>query len=160
MLLLFTHSVVSISLWPHGLQHTQLPYPSLSPWVCSNSCPLSRWWNATISSSVLVFSSCPQPFPASGCYPVNWLSASGGKRVGVSASVSVLLMNIQDWFPLGLTGLISLLSRRLSRVFSSLKASVLWCSAFFMVQLSHPYTTTGKMIALIGWTFVSNVSAF
>ena len=119
MLLVFSRSVMSDSLRPHGLQYTRLPYPSLSPWVCSNSCPLSRWWNATISSSVLVFSSCPQPFPASGCYPVNWLSASGGKRVGVSASVSVLPVNIQDWFPLLLTGLISLLSKRLPRIFSS-----------------------------------------
>ena len=133
MLLVFSRSVMSDSLRPHGLQYTRLPYPSLSPWVCSNSCPLSRWWNATISSSVLVFSSCPQPFPASGCYPVNWLSASGGKRVGVSASVSVLPVNIQDWFPLLLTGLISLLSKRLPRIFSS---TTIQKHRFFRAHLS------------------------
>ena len=90
-----------------------------SPRVCSNSCPLSWWCHPTISSSITHFSSCPQPFPASGSFPKSWLFASGGKRIAALASASVLPMNIQNWFPLGLTGLISLLSKGLSRVFSS-----------------------------------------
>ena len=106
-------------LWPHGLQHTRLPCPSLFPRVCSNSSPLSWWCHPTISSSVTPFSSCLQPFPASGSFPMSWLFASGGQSIGVSASASVLPMNIQGWFPLGLTRLISLLSKGLSRLFSS-----------------------------------------
>ena len=117
MLLLFSHSVVSDSLQPHGLQHTRLPCPSLSPRVCSNSCPLSQWCHPTISSSVVPFSSCPQWFPASGSSPMCWLSTSGGQSIGASASASFLPMSNQDWFPLGLTGLISLQSKGLSRVF-------------------------------------------
>ena len=110
---------MSNSLLPHELQHTRLPCPSVSPWVCSNSCPLSRWCHPTISSSVTPFSSCPQSFPASGSFPVSRLFASAGQRIRTSASVSVLPMNIQCWFPLGWTGLISLLFKGLSRVFSS-----------------------------------------
>ena len=106
-------------LWPHELQHTRLPCPSLSPWVCSNSCPLSQWCHPTISSSVAPFSSYSQSFPASGSFPVTWLFKSGGQSIGASASAPVLPMNIQGWFPLGLTGLISLLSKGLSRVFSN-----------------------------------------
>ena len=106
-------------LWPHGLQHARLPHPSPAPWVCSNSCPLSWWCHPTISLSVIPFSSHLQSFPASGSFPMSPLFASGGQSFGASASASVLPMNIQDWFPLGLTGLISLLSRGLSRVFSS-----------------------------------------
>ena len=108
--------------------------------VCSNSCPLSQWCYLTISSSVIHFSSCPQSCPASGSFPVNQLFTSGGQSIGASASASVLPINIQGWFLLGLTDLVSLLSKGLLRVFSqhhSLKASILWCSAFFMVQLSH-----------------------
>ena len=103
--------------------------------------------------------SCPQSFPASGYFPMNQLFTSGGQSIGASASASVLPMNIQGWFPLGLTDLISLLSKGLSRIFSntSLKVSFLWCSDFFMVQLSHLYVTTGKTIALTIWTFVSKV---
>ena len=112
-------SVVSDSLWCHGLHHARPLCPSPTPAVYSNSCPLSWWWHPTISSSVVPFSSCLQCFPASGSFPMSQLFASGGQRIGVSASASVLSMNIQDWFPLGLTSLISLLSRRLSRVFSS-----------------------------------------
>ena len=115
---LFSHSVVSDSLWPHGLQYTRLPCPSLSPRVCSNSCPLSQWRHPTISSSVTPFSSCPQSFPISGSFPMSWLSISGGQSIGVSASTSVIPMNIQGWFPLGLTSLILLLSKGLSKVFS------------------------------------------
>ena len=129
----------------------RLPCPSLSPRVCSNSCPLSWWCLLTISSSVVHFSSCPQSFLASRSIPMTQLFASGDPSIEVSASESVLPMNIQDWFPLGLTSLISLLSKRLSRVFSSTtiwKHQFFQCSAFFMVQLSHLYMTTGKTIAL------------
>ena len=142
---------MSDSLQPHGLQHDRLPCPSPSPGVCSNSCPLSQWCHPTISSSVVPFSFCPQSFPASGSFPMSRLFQSGAQSIGVSASASVLLMNTQGWFPLGLTGLISLLSKGLSRVFSSptvRKLSILHHSAFFMVQLSHPYMTTGKTIVL------------
>ena len=94
--------------------------PLLSPWVCSNSCPLSWWCHPTISSSVATFYSCPQSFPASGSFPMSWLFASGGQKIGASASALVLPMDILGWFPLELTSLISLLSKRLSRVFSSI----------------------------------------
>ena len=97
----------------------RLPCPSPSPGVCSNSCSLSQWFYPIISSSAAHFSSCPQCFPESGSFPMSWLFASGGQRIGGSGSASVLPMNIQGWFPLGLTGLISLLSRGLSSVFSS-----------------------------------------
>ena len=114
-----SHSVMSNSLQPHGLQHTRLPCPSPTPGVYKNSCPLSRWCHPTISSSVVPFS-CPQSFPASGSFEMSQLFASGGQSIGVSASTSVLPMNIQDWFPLGLTGWISLWSKVLSRVFSDI----------------------------------------
>ena len=107
------------TLWARWLQHARLPCPSLSLAVCSHSCPLSRWCHPTISSSVIPFSSCLQSFPASGCFPRSQFFASGGQSVGVSASASVLPMNIQDWFPLGLTSLTSLQSKWLSRVFSN-----------------------------------------
>ena len=115
----FSHSVVSDSLWPHGLQHTRLPYPSPSPGACSNSCPLSRWCHPTISSSVVPFSSCLQSFPASGSFPVSQFFTSGGQSIRTWASASVLSMNIQSWFPLAWTGLISLLSKGLAGVFSN-----------------------------------------
>ena len=114
--MLFSCWVVSNSLWPHELQHTKLPCPSLTPRVCSNSCPLTQWCHPTISSSVTPFSSCPQSSPASGSFPVCQFFTSGGQNIGASAPV--LPMNIQGWFPLGLTGLISLQSKGLSRVFS------------------------------------------
>ena len=110
-------SVMSDSLWPHGLQHTRLPCPSPTPGACSNSCPSSQWWHPTISSSVIPFSSCLQSFPASGSFQMSHLFALGGQSIGVSASV--LLINIQDWFPLGWTGWISLKSKGLSRVSSN-----------------------------------------
>ena len=142
------HSVMSDSLQPHELQHTRLPCPSPTPRACSNSCPLSWWCQPTISSSVILFSSCFQSCPASGSFPVSQFFASGRQRIGASASASGLPMNTQDWFPLGLTCLISLQSKGLTRVFSlhhhSSKASILWHSAFFMVQLVHPYMTTEK----------------
>ena len=115
----FSRSVMFNSLQPHGLQHARLPCPSPTPGVYSNSCPLSRWRHPTISSSVVPFSSCPQSFPASGSFPRSQCFTSGGQSIGVSASASVLPMNIQDWSPLGWTGWISLQSKRLSRVFSN-----------------------------------------
>ena len=115
----FSHSVVSDSFWPHGLQHTRLPCPSPTAGVYSNSCPLSQWYHPTISSSVIAFSSCLQSLPASGSFQMSQLFASGGQSIGVSASTSVLPVNIQDWFPLGWTDWISLQSKGLSRVFSN-----------------------------------------
>jgi len=115
----FSCSVVSDSLRPHGLQHARPPCPSPTPGTYSNSCPLSQWCHPTISSSVIPFSSCLQSFPSSGSFPINQFFASGGQSIGASASASVLPMNIQDWFPLGLTGLISLQPKGLSRVFSN-----------------------------------------
>ena len=110
---------MSNSLWSHGLQHVRLPCLSLSLRVWPDSCPLSQWYYLTIWSFVTPFSSCPQSFPASGSFSMSRLFASGGPSIGASTSASVLPMNIQGWFPLGLTGLISLLSKGLSRVFSS-----------------------------------------
>ena len=156
----FNHSVVSDSLQPHEPQHAKPPCPSPTPRAYPNSCPLSRWCHPTISSSVVPFSSCPQSFPASGSFPVNQLFASGGQRIGVSASSPVLPVNTQDWYPLGWTGWISLQSKGLSRVFSNTtvqKHQILRRSAFFIVQLSHPCMTTGKNIALIRRTFVGKV---
>ena len=115
----FSHSVVSDSLWPHEPQHARPPCPSPIPRVHPNPCASSQWYHPTISSSVVPFSSCPQSFPASGSFPMSQLFASGGQSIGVSASTSVLPMNTQDWSPLGWTGLISLQSKGLSRVFSN-----------------------------------------
>ena len=109
---------MSDSLWPCGLQHVRLPCPSLSLGACSNSCPLSQWCHPTISSSAVPLFSCLQSFPASGSFPWSQFLTSGDQSIGVSASASVLPLNIQDSFPLGLTGLISLQSKGLSRVFS------------------------------------------
>ena len=118
-------------LQPHGLQNIKLPCPSLSPRVCSNSCPLSRWCHSTISTSVIPFSSCLQSLPTSGTFPMNQLFASGGQSIGASATV--LPMNIHGWFLLGLTGLISLLSKGLSRVSSS---TTIWRLQVFVAQPS------------------------
>ena len=114
-----SHSVLPDSLWPHGLQQARLPCPSPIPGVYSNSCLLSHWCHPTILSSVVPFSSCLQSFPASGSFPMSQFFTSCGQSIGVSASTSVLPMNIQDWFPLGCTGWISLQSTGLSRVFSN-----------------------------------------
>ena len=110
---------MSSSLQPLDLQHTRLPCPSPSPRVCSNSCPLSWWCHPTISSSATRFSSCPPSFPASESFPLSWLFTSSGQSFGASASASVLPRNIQGWLILGLTGLLSLQSKGLSRVFPS-----------------------------------------
>ena len=129
----FSCSVVSDSLQSHRLQHARLPCPSLSPRSCSNSCALNWWCYPTISSSVIPFSSCLQSFPASGSFPTSWLFASAGQSIGASASASILPVNIQGRFPLGLTGWISLQSKGLSRVFSSTTVQKL---QFFFDQLS------------------------
>ena len=160
MLLLFSCQVTSDSLQPHGLQHTGLPCPSPSSRVCSNLCPLNQWCHPAISSSVIPFSSCLQSFSASGSFPVNQLFTSGGQSIGVSASASVLPMNIvlisfrMDRFDL----LAVQVTLKNLLQHHSLKVSVIWSSAFFMDQLSH----TGKTIALtyMDLCWQSDVSAF
>ena len=142
---------VSNSLRPHESQHARPPCPSPTPGVHSNSCPLSQWCHPAISSSVIPFSSCPQSLPASESFPLSQLFAWDSQSIGVSALASVLPMNTQDWSPLEWTGWISLpvqgTLKSLLQHHSS-KASVLQRSAVFIVQLSHPYTTTGKTTAL------------
>ena len=146
---------MSDSLWPHGLKHTKLPWSSLSPGACSNSCPLNQWCHPTISSSVVPFPSYLQSFPASGSFPMSPLFPSGGQSIGTSASVlptqySELISFRIDWFDLlAFQGTLKSLLQH-----HSLKASILWHSAFLMFQLSHSYMTTGKTIALTRWTFV------
>ena len=129
----FSRSVVSDSLWPHESQHARPPCPSPTPGVYSNSCPSSWWCHPTISSSVVPFSFHFQSFPVSGSFPTSRLFQSGGQSIGVSASTSVLPVNIQDWFPIGLTGWISLQSKGLSRVFSN---TTVLKHQFFSAQLS------------------------
>ena len=124
---------MSDSLRPHWLQYARLPCPSPTPGAYSNSSPLSWWCHPTISSPDVLFSSCPQSFPASGSFPMSQFFVSGGQSIEVSASASVLPMNTQDWFPLGLTGLISLQSKALSRVFSN---TTVQNHQFFGAQLS------------------------
>ena len=126
-------SLLFNSLWRHGIQHTRLHCPSPTPGDCPNWCPLSQWYHPTISSSVIPFSSCLQSFPASGSFPRSQFFSSGGQNIGISTSASVPPMNIWDWFPLGLTGLISLQSKRLSRVFSN---TTIQKHRFFCVLLS------------------------
>ena len=121
---------MSDSLWPHGLQCTRPPCLLPSPGVCPSSCSLHWWYRRAISSSDTLFSFCPQSFPASGTFPMSWLFTSHAQITRASASTSVLLMNIQGWFPLRETGLISLLSKGLSRVFSS---TTVWRHQFFSV---------------------------
>ena len=155
-------SVMSDSLWPHGLQHTRPPCSSPPSRVYPNSCPLNQWSHPTISSSVAPFSSCLASFPTSGYFPMSQFFTSGGQSIGVSASTSVLPMNTQDWFPLGWTGWISLQSKGLSRVFSN---TTVQNHLFFGTYLSlesdsHIHTwlmTTGKTIAFTVWTFVGKV---
>ena len=146
------------TLRPHGLQHARLSCPSPTPGVYLNTCPLCQWWHPTISSSVVPFSSCLQSFPASGSFQMSQLFTSGGQSIEVSVSASVLPMNIQDWFPLGWTGWISLQSKGLSRFFSN---ATVQKHQFFSAQLSlwstSPYMTTGKSKALTRWTFVGKV---
>ena len=157
----FSWSVVFDSLQPHELQHARPPCSSPTPRVHPNPCPLSRWCNPTISSSVVPFSSRLQSFPASGSFQMSQFFALGGQSIGVSASVSVLSVNIQDWFPLGGTGLISLQPNGLSRVFSNATVQKhQFFGTFFMVQLSHPYVITGKTIALSIWLLSGSPQIF
>ena len=139
-LLLFSHSVMSDSLEPHGMQHARLPSPSPSPGAYSNLCPLSQWCQLIISSSVVPFSSCFQSFPASGSFLISQLFASGGQSIGASASASVLPMNIQGLFPLGWSGLISLQSKGLSRVFSN---TTIWVHEFLLCKLGSYNSSNG-----------------
>ena len=151
---------MSDSLQRHRLKHARSPCPLPTPRVYPNSCPLSRWYHATISSSLVPFSSCPQSFPASGSFPMSQLFTSGDQSIGASASASVLPLNIQGWFPLELTGLISLQSMGLSRFFSN---STVQKHQFFLVQPSlwsnsHIHTwLLGKPQFWLDWP---NVSAF
>ena len=158
--LLFGRSVVSNPLRPHALQHTRLPCPLLSPGAYSNSWTLSQWCHPAVSSSVFPFSSCPQSLPASQSFHMSQLFEWGGQSTGVSASASVLPMNTQGWSPSGWTawtllGVQGTLKSLLQH--HSSKAAILWRSAFLIVQLSHPYMTTGKTIALTRWTFLGKV---
>ena len=150
---------MSDPLPPHGLQHTRLPCPSPSPGVCSNSQPLSQWCYLAVSSSVVPFSSCPQSFPESGSFPVSQLFTSSSQSIGVSALALVLPVNIQGWFLLGLTDLISLLSKGLSRVFFN---TTVQKQQFFGAQPSlrfnsHLYMTTRKTIDLTRQSFAGKV---
>ena len=129
----FSLSFMSDSIWSHGLQHARLPYPSPTPEACSNSCPSSQWCHPTISSSAVPFSSCLQSFPASGSFPMSQFFTTGGQSIGASSSASVLPVNIQGWFHLGLTGWISLLSKEFLRVFSN---TIVQKHQFFGTQLS------------------------
>ena len=156
---LFSHSVLSDPLGPHGLQHARLPCLPPSPRACSNSCALSWWCHPTISSSVSPFSSCLQSFPASGSFLMSQLFTSGGQSIGASASASVLPKNIQDWFPLGFTGLI-LLSKGLSRAFSN---TTVQKNLFLVLSFLYGPTLTSihdywKTIALTIRTSVGKVT--
>ena len=151
---------MSDSLWPHGLKHIRFPCPSISPRVCSNSCPLTQWCHPIISSSVVPFSSCLQSFQASGSFPMSLFFPSGGPNIGVSASASVPPMNTQDWSTLGWTGWISLQSKGLSRVFNTTVQK----HQFIGPQLSsqsnshiHKWLLEKPSIALTIWTFVGKV---
>ena len=151
---------MSNSLWPHGLQHARPSCSSPTPGVYSYSCPLSRWCHPTISSSVIPFSCCLQSFSASGSSQMSQFFTSGGQSIGVSASASVLPMNIKDWYPLGWTGWTSFAAQATLKSlpqYHNSKASILQCSAFFIVQLYQPYVTTGKTIALTRRAFVGKV---
>ena len=153
----FSCSAVSNSLRPYGLQHARPPCSSPTPGVYSNSCPLGRWCHPTISSSVIPFSSCLHSFSASGSFPRSQFFASGSQSIGASASNEYLgLISLRiDWFDLlAVQGTL----KNLLQHYSS-KASILWHSAFFMVQLSHPYMTTGKTTALTRQTFVGKVTS-
>ena len=151
---------MSDSLQPHESQHARPPCTSPSPRVHSDSRPSSPWCHPAISSSVIPFSSCPQSLPASESFPMSQLFTWGGQSTGVSALASVLPKKSQGWSPSEWTGWISLQSQGTLKSLlqhHSSKASILQCSAFFTVQLSHPYMTTGKTIALTRWTFVGKV---
>ena len=150
---------MSDSLWPHGLWHTRLLFPSPTPRAYSNSCLSHQWCHPTISSSVIPFSSHLQSFPATGSFQMSQLFALGGQSIRASASAPVLPMNTQDWSPLGWTAWTSLQSKGLSRVFSNTTVQIIssLVLSFLYSPTLHPYMTTGKTIALTRWTFVSKV---
>ena len=149
---------MSDSLRPHGLQHATLPCPSPSPGACSNSCPSNQRYHPTISSSVIPFS-CLQYFPGSESFLMSQFFASGGQRIGASTSASVLPMNIQDWFPLGWTGWMSLLSKRLSRVFSNttFQKHQFFCAQPSLSSNSHTRTHCWKNQSFYYTTFIGKV---
>ena len=152
---------MSNSLRPHESQHARPPCPSPTPRVHSNSRPSSRWCHPAFSSSVVPFSSCPQSLPASESFPMSQLFAWGSLSTGVSALASFLPKKSQGWSPSEWTGWISLQSKGLLKsLLRHHSSKVLWCSAVYIVQLSHPYMTTGKTIALTRLTFVSKVMSF
>ena len=154
---------MSNCLQHHGLQHNRPPYPSPTPGVYSNSCPLSWWCHPTILYSVIPISSCLQYFPESGSFQMSQFFASGGPSIGVSALASVLTVNIQDWFPLELTSLTSMQSKGLSRVFTTVQKHQFFGAqpSLCEVQLSHPYMTTGNHgFDYVDLCWQSNVSAF
>ena len=155
----FSCPVVSDSLRPHESQHARPPCPSPTPGVHSNLHPLSWWCHPAISSSVVPFSYCPQSLPASESFPMNQHFAWGGQNIGVSTLASFLPKNTQDWSPLEWTGWIFAVQGTLKSLLQhhSSKASILWRSAFFTVQLLHPYMTRGKSIALTRRTLVGKV---
>ena len=151
---------MSASLWPHGWQHTRFPCPSSTPRPCSNACPSSRWCHPAISSSVIPFSSYPQSYPASGSFSnesvlcIRWPEYWSFRfSISPSNEYSGLISFRMNWFDL----LAAQGTRKSLLQHHSSKASVLLCSAFFIVQLSHPYMTTGKTVALTRWTFVGRV---
>ena len=148
---------MSDSWQPHEPQHTRPPCPSPTPRVYPNSCPSGQWCHPAISSSVVPFSSCLQSCPASGSFLMIQLFTSGGQSIGASASTSVLPMNIQDWsFRMDWLNLLAVQGTLKSLLqHNSSKASILRCSAFFIVQLSHPYMTTRQTRALTGWTLLT-----
>ena len=150
----FSHTVVSNSLRLHELKHARPPCQSPTPRVHSNSCPSSQWCHPAISSLSTPFFSCPQSLPASESFPMSQLFAWGGQNIGVSALASVLPVNIQDWFRMDW---LDLLAVQGALQHHSSKTSILRHSAFFIVQLSHPYMTTGKTVALTRQTFVGKV---
>ena len=156
--LLFSRSVVSNSLQPHGLQHARLPCPSPNPGVYPYSCPLSQWCHPTISSSVIPFSSTPQSFPASGSFLMSQLFASRGQSIG-SFSFNISPTNEHSGlisFMMECLDLLAVLKSLKSLLqHHSLKALILWCSAFFIVQLSHLYMNTGKIIAWLNGSLLS-----
>ena len=150
----FSYSVVSNSLRPHGTQHARPPCPSPIPRVYPNSCPLSQWCHPTISSSVIPLSSCPQSFPASGSFQMSQLFPSGGQRIGVSASTSVLPMNTEDWFPLRWTGWISLQSNGFSKVFSNTTVQKhQFFGTWLSLESNSPMNTQDW--SPLGWTFIN-----
>ena len=140
----FSRSVVSNSLWPHELQHPRSPCPSPTPEALSNSCPSSWWCHPTISSSVVPFSSSLQSFPSSGSFPMSQFFTSGGQSIGVSALASVLPMNIQDWFPLGWTGWISLQSMGLSKYWQGPIAEEQFYAGLNSLTLTLNISSTNK----------------